>query len=104
MRTITSYQEFMKDPSRKRSPEVDFGAHWRLAHDPGGYPWRVSWIERTGELYAVELGSPERDRRVIVLGHYPNLEEVEAALEGWASKPFQLGPLVNPAYLARTRA
>ena len=92
------YEDFMADPARARSPEVDFGAWWRHEHDPGGYPWRVSWIERTGELYAVEM-RPGRGRRVIVLGKYPTREAVEAALEGWAREPMRLGPLVNPMAL-----
>jgi len=48
-------EAFLADPRRQRSLEVDFGVHWRRLDDPGGSPWRVSWIEATGELNAVEL-------------------------------------------------
>lgn len=39
------------DKRRQRSPEVDYGCHWRVAGFP--HPWRLSYIQNTGELYAV---------------------------------------------------
>lgn len=90
---------------RLRSPELDFGVHWRDARDG---QWRVSWVERTGEVYAVRLGpsrigepsrltglTPEQERiilqhggtasgPVLVLGIVPGREAIEAVLEGWA--------------------
>jgi len=75
----TGFSEWIKDPRRARSPHVDFGVWWRL---PGSrYTWRVSWIENTGELYAREQ-APDSDR-FILLGLYPTLKEVEAAMAGW---------------------
>lgn len=77
------YQDWISDPKRARSGEVDFGVWWGLQDRDfcyGKSPWRVSWIEDTGELYARELTSD----RYIVLGVYPTRAEVEARMEGWA--------------------
>lgn len=72
------YQAWINAPSRKRSPELDFGCWWQMR--PDRTSWRVSWIERTGELYAAD-GFHDR---YIVLGHYPDREAVERAMSGWA--------------------
>jgi hypothetical protein len=90
------YREWADAEERKRSPEVDFGVWWyeRGKERP---TWRVSWIERTGELYGVEQ-IPEADspkRRFVVLGRFATREEVERFMEGWAEEPKELGPLVN---------
>ena len=93
------YAQWITKPIRVKSPEVDFGVWWKLT--PGDQPiegiqafggillnaglnarWRVSWIQDTGELYAKEL-SPDSER-MIVLGHYPTREAVEAKMSGWA--------------------
>lgn len=40
------------DARREPSREADYGAHWTDAH--GGWPyWRVSYIQATGEVYAI---------------------------------------------------
>jgi hypothetical protein len=41
--------EFYADPKRANSKEVDFGSAWR---SQGEGPWRVVWIEATGEIAA----------------------------------------------------
>jgi len=89
------YATFMQDPKRERSPEVDFGTQWRNPADPG-FTWRVSWIQATGELYAVKLWP--KDQEVLVLGRFPTREEVEAFMRGWATGPRYLPPLANPAW------
>jgi len=100
----TNYPAFRDDPERKRSPEVDFGSHWYELREgePLLWPtWRISWIQRTGELYAVEQ-IPESDspgRRYFVVGVFRTREEVERFMEGWASEPREIGPLVNAAWL-----
>lgn len=43
------------DPRRLFSRERDFGLRWRQ----GSSLYRVAWIEDTGELYIVQLGTPE---------------------------------------------
>jgi len=89
------YREWANVPERKKSPEVDFGVHWYLSGSgPGlGWTWRVSWIQDTGELYGVEQ-SPSHDK-FVVLGVFKTREEVERAMEGWAERAMQVGPLVN---------
>lgn len=76
------YHSWAEDAERKASPEVDFGANWRLRST--SWPvWRVSWIEATGELYAVELLPSPTDRRFLVLGEIHGRRAVETALTGW---------------------
>jgi len=89
-----NYGSFISAPRRARSREVDFGVWWWHVENPGGPPWRVSWIEATGELYAVPMALSD-DRPVLVLGVYPTREEIERALAGWADRPTTVGPLVN---------
>lgn len=84
----------LEDPRRKRSVEVDFGVHWRPNRPRvGGETWRISWIEDTGELYAIQL-VPEG--KLLLLTVVPTREEVERLLEGWAEKPLKIGLLLNP--------
>jgi len=73
---VISEEEFFGDEKRRKSPEVDFGAWWGLLSRNETGKWRVSWIEDTGELYAVCRGT------VIVLGTYKR-EEVEERMRGW---------------------
>ena len=45
--------------------------------------YRVSWIEATGELYALALSEFDDLRRVEILGVVDTHEEVEQLLMGW---------------------
>lgn len=96
---------FADDPRRERSGEADFGVWWR---EQAAFPvWRVSWVEETGEVYAiclhgggidagrnaVAVAAGEPTGRVEVLGVIPaDLDasvpyaHVEAALDGWADQ------------------
>lgn len=78
-----NYKEFIHEPTREKSPEVDFGAWWSDRIGPKGERlgpfWRVSWIEATGELYAVSMGT-----KLVILGIFPTRAEVEQAMGGWA--------------------
>ncbi len=77
----TGYQKWVNEPKRKASAEVDFGAWWTLHGGENEYPrWRVSWIIRTGELYAVQPGGGQH----ILLGVFASRQEVEQAMNGWA--------------------
>ena len=101
MQIRDGYQIWISEPTRARSPELDFGVWWTLyPDDPPATPqlatlggelvailsaeaagrWRVSWIDDTGELYAKHLASDA----MIVLGHFPTREAVEERMEGWA--------------------
>jgi hypothetical protein len=67
---------------RKHSPERDLGLYWR--EGSSGPTYRAAWLEDTGELITVRHG-PVNDGggAVEVLGVFPDLEDVEEALEGW---------------------
>jgi hypothetical protein len=89
----TGFQPWIREPTRARSPEVDFGCWWTLSGNPREFPrWRVSWIEDTSELYAVELAS-HRPHRYIVLARFGGREAVEAAMYGWAESEMRLSDL-----------
>ena len=87
----TGYKTWIAEQQRTRSPELDFGVWWRLINE---WPhWRVSWIEDTGELYAVEL--IHQPDRYIVIAHFKTEEEVEAAMRGWAKGDHDLQTLIQ---------
>ena len=107
-------EEFYSDnPARRRSPETDYGVHWRL--DGWAGTWRVSYVRDTGEVYAVLQGPTQSGRLptgeiiiatgpeegpVLLLGHFPwqpsNLENagphdvyyqgLEHLLSGWGER------------------
>ena len=95
-RIYPSLDAFYADnPDRQMSGESDYGTHWT---NPGqSYPlWRVSYIQKTGEVYAVQLGGAGV---VQVLGtlapdqddiYYRTLNHV---LDGWAEVCGQPGSL-----------
>ncbi len=63
-----SLDYFYRDEKRRSmSPEAQYGVHWQL---PGwSNNWTISYIQRTGEIYAVYQG-PETPI-VVVLGKQP---------------------------------
>lgn len=76
---------YAQNEERRRSGEADYGVWWT---EPGrDWPrWRVSYIQKTGEVYAVQLTGG----RVELLGvvspdddhiYYHTLDHI---LEGWA--------------------
>jgi hypothetical protein len=76
------YKDWIDEPKRARSGEVDFGVWWTLAGNEREFPrWRVSWIKDTGELYACQ---PAKDK-LIVLGVIPERQAVEQVLEDWGN-------------------
>lgn len=92
---------YAADGRRRPSPELDFGVWWRWR----GVIYRLTWVEATGELIAVQLSAP-RVRSfvfdgtapeyagmaiiggdpggVYVLGTIAGREAIERILEGWA--------------------
>lgn len=61
---------------------VEFGSLWMAGVDDE--PWRVLWIEATGELIAVQRGPvAAADGPVVLLGRNAIRHEVERALRGW---------------------
>jgi hypothetical protein len=70
------------------SKEVDFGVWWTLNGDERQFPrWRVSWVVKTGELYAIQPGRPELH---IELCYFDSRAEVENTLEGCAEPGSQI--------------
>ena len=108
VRTFSNIEDFYNhNPDRRHSPEADYGVHWRLEGWKGS--WRVSYIQNTGEVYAVHLGpyqagtlptgdtliaTGHSEGPVMLLGTFPVDEEkgprdifyqgLEAHLDGWA--------------------
>lgn len=63
---MTLEEFYSNNEARRRSPEADFGVWWR--NGSSLEPWRVSYIQATGEVYAVkQRGNDE----VQVLGVVP---------------------------------
>jgi hypothetical protein len=91
-------QFYSADERRRRSAEVEFGNNW---FDAKGSRYELSWVEDTGELYAMLELTPEADTWtpfgdvevedtavdslvVSVLGTIPTRQAVEQLLDGWA--------------------
>ena len=88
-------QFYEADPRRRKSEELEFGTDW----DDGGARTQVSWVEATGELYAMRdpLGHLDSDLfgdmsvepvaneelGVVVLGVVSGRDAVEAVMSGW---------------------
>jgi hypothetical protein len=84
------------DPRRRESEEIEFGREWS---DASGMRTELSWVEATGELYAMAepAGSVEMDPlgdtrvddlpteavTVEILGTVATREEVDQLLSGW---------------------
>ena len=90
-------QLYSEDPRRQRSRESDFGVQWH--EEAAGPRFLVSWIEATGELYALRQDpshTVELLGRVPRSGHPDPLRSdliVEAVLAGWEHRCGQPGSL-----------
>ncbi|MDA8343824.1 MAG: hypothetical protein M0007_16605 [Actinomycetota bacterium] len=90
-------QFYDQDERRRNSAEVEFGTQW---FDAKGSRYELSWVEDTGELYAMlelapEAGSwtpfgdvevdklPASALVVSVVGVIPDRATVEQVLDGW---------------------
>jgi len=90
-------QFYSADERRRRSVEVEFGNNW---FDAKGNRYELSWVEDTGELYAMLELTPEADTWtpfgdievedakvdslvVTVLGTITTRDEAEQLLDGW---------------------
>ena len=80
---------YAENEERRRSGEADYGVWWT---EPGhSWPhWRVSYIQKTGEVYAVQLDGVGSSGKVELLGivqadensiYYQTLDRI---LAGWA--------------------
>ena len=92
-------QFYSSDERRRQSAEIEFGNNW---YDAKGQRYELSWVEDTGEFYAMLELAPEADTwspfgdievedvevgtlLVTVLGTLATRGEVEALLDGWAA-------------------
>jgi hypothetical protein len=90
---------YAADPRRRESVEISFGAGWTDQTEPAS-TFRVSWVVRTRELYAVREPHPGGGLFAPVLDHYnlrqasvdklrveilavADLPAIETALAGW---------------------
>ena len=90
-------QFYSADERRRQSAEVELGTNW---WDEKGNRYELSWVEDTGELYAMLELLPEADSwtpfgdieveqlsvdRILVhvICTIPTLEQVEQVLAGW---------------------
>jgi hypothetical protein len=87
--TYPSLDAFYEAGGERRtlSLEHDFGVMW-LAGTRRRPRYRVSWIEATGELYALALSEFEHLQKVELLGIVDTQEHVEQLLSGWEALPF----------------
>jgi hypothetical protein len=93
-------QFYSADERRRQSAEFEFGTDW---FDAKGNRYELSWVEDTGELYAMLELVPEADSwtpfgdievehmpvdRVVVtvVAHIGTRAEVESILDGWADQ------------------
>jgi hypothetical protein len=91
-------QFYSADERRRQSAEVELGTNW---FDAKGSRYELSWVEDTGELYAMLELVPEADSwtpfgdievehvsvdsvLVQVICVIPTLDEVERILSGWS--------------------
>lgn len=98
-RTWASIEAFYADPQdyvgehRRLSPESDYGVWWR----EGGRnmpPWRVSFVDKTSEVYAFCQGGGSYSGHVELLAEGVPKKEVEELLDGWAEKCGEPGSLL----------
>lgn len=74
-RPYLTLEDFYRADGRRRpSSEADYGCHWKL--DGWNDAWRVSYVQSTGEVYAVYQGQPTSMQKdsigpVFVLGTIP---------------------------------
>jgi hypothetical protein len=55
-----SWYEFRAEDARRIGPcEVEFGSQWQGGVDP--LPWRVVWLEGTGEVIAIQWSAEGED-------------------------------------------
>jgi hypothetical protein len=93
-------QFYSADERRRQSAELELGTDW---FDAKGNRYELSWVEDTGELYAMLELVPEADSwtpfgdvevekipvdRVVVtvIAHIDTRAEVESILDGWGDE------------------
>ncbi len=108
------------DERRRASVEIELGRDW---HDASGTRYELSWIEDTGELYAmrepqaegavvdpwgdwIAASLPTEALTVRVLGHLPTRAALEEVLAGWEDamgQPNSIGWVLEALHRAGVR-
>jgi len=84
-----SLSAFYRERGGQRSGETDFGVWWYAGDDRRGPPYRVSWVQATGDVYAYEQWKSS----VILIGNCETHAMIEQLLRGWAEKCGSVGSL-----------
>lgn len=92
MKTYANIEEFYAENNdRRTSGEADYGVWW--TENGKAWPkWRVSYIHKTGEVYAVQLVGGSTDGIVKLLGVVPPDDDkiyyktLDLILDGWAEE------------------
>jgi hypothetical protein len=91
---------YSADERRRQSAEIELGTNW---YDAAGNRYELSWVEDTGELYAmlemapgaesftpfgdIEIPKTPVDEVVVtVVGYIPTREEMEQVMAGWEAE------------------
>ncbi len=91
---------YSADERRRQSAEIELGTNW---YDTAGNRYELSWVEDTGELYAmlemvpgagsytpfgdVEVEPIPIDEVVVtIVGYIPTREEMERVMAGWEAE------------------
>jgi hypothetical protein len=85
-RIYSTLREFESEDNRRVGPEqLDFGVHWHADRRRIGH--RITWLERTGELVAVQ-GGRTGDGPVELIARIQHEWEVERRLADWGHASF----------------
>ncbi|MEM4134416.1 MAG: hypothetical protein QXV73_04390 [Candidatus Micrarchaeia archaeon] len=68
---------YQENPERRVSGEVDYGVRWKSIYNKD--PHRITWVEKTGEVYVINLITKE----VQLTNKKFSEEEIETFMTGW---------------------
>lgn len=74
-----NYRKWIQESPRLVSEQIDLGSNWTLNHLSIS-KYRLSWIENTGELYAVNLYTADE---FILIATIPTEPELDRILSDW---------------------
>lgn len=86
MKIRNDYKDWITQEHRASSKEIDIGVGWHL-HAGDKVHWRLTWIEKTGELYAKKL-DPWDSNDFIVITIVESEEKVRKALKEITGKEY----------------
>ena len=92
MNICNDFQTWINHPRRKASVECDYGANWRRSE--GWSSWRISWIEATGELYAVCIDRTP-PKNFVLIRRFATEAEADQAMASWAEAKSDLEAIIT---------